>query len=111
MGSSGSTTERMLVPSDAMDMEELVDGEGGELGKGTRDQGSAGSTAERSGEAPLLLLCVSSEGSDIAELVDGDGGELGNGKRSKTRMSCSVDLSSSPESIEISSSVLMTLSS
>ena len=100
----------MLVPSDALDMEEFVDGEGGELGKGTRDQGSAGSTAERSGAAPLLM-CVSSEVADIAELVDGEGGELGNGKRSKTRISCSVDLSSSPESIEMSSSVLVALSS
>jgi len=28
MGSLWSTTERMLVPSDAVDMEEFVDGEG-----------------------------------------------------------------------------------
>ena len=110
MGSLGSTTERMLVPSDALDMEEVVDGEGGELGNGARDQGSAGSTAERSGAAPLLM-CVSSEGTDIAELVDGEGGELGNGKRSKTRISCSGDLFSSPETIEMSSSVLVALSS
>ena len=61
------------MPSDALDMEEFVDGEGVRRygGGGRWEMGSLGSTTER--------MPVPSDALDMEEFMDGEVGELGKG--------------------------------